>query len=547
MRGLMQDHELLISSLLEHAAREHGSREIVSREAGGAIRRITYANVERRARRLGSALSIAGIQPGDRVATLATSRYRHLECFYGVSGMGAVLHTVNPRLFDAQLTYIMNHAEDRMLLFDPEFLALVERIAPSLETVERFVVLGDRADVPENSSLSLEFHEELIAAGSEGYAWPRFDERQASTLCYTSGTTGHPKGVLYSHRSTVIHALSMLQADAFALRSIDSVMPIAPLFHATGWSLPYGGAMVGAKLVLPGHQLDAASLFELMQAEEVTVGVAVPTIWTLLLAYLQQTHQRLPKLERVIVAGTALSPAMQSALRDEYGIRAIHAWGMTETSPIGTLSTPTAAIDVLPSDERTAQLLKQGRVPWGVELKVTDAEGRGVARDGETSGALWVRGPWVASGYYKGVGGEMLDVDGWFSTGDVATIDALGFMKITDRDKDVIKSGGEWISSIDLENLAVAHPQVKLAAAVAVHHPKWDERPLLLILPKEGETPTKESLLEFLRPRVAKWWLPDEVVFVTEMPMTGTGKIVKSELRERYRNHLTHAEHAPTQ
>jgi acyl-CoA synthetase (AMP-forming)/AMP-acid ligase II len=536
MHGLMQDHELLISSLIRHAATQHPTREIVSRQAGGALHRTNYFEVERRARRLAAALTRLGIRAGDRVASLACSTYRHLECFYGVSGLGAVLHTVNPRLFSDQLIYIMNHAEDRVLLFDADLLPLVESLAPQLESIETFVVLDERAGMPASSRIGLTCYEELLAEAPDDHAWPTFDERTASSLCYTSGTTGHPKGVLYSHRSTVLHAMAVAQADVFALRAVDVVMPIAPMFHANGWSLPYACAMTGAKMVLPGRLLDARSLHELIRNEGVTFAVGVPTIWALMVAYLRETGQTLPSLERVVVGGAALPESIHAALSG-CGVRAIHAWGMTETSPLGTVGSPTPEVEALPPPERRAQLLKQGRVIWGVEIKITDAEGRPAPRDGTTFGALWVRGPWVAGGYFKGEG-EVLDPEGWFPTGDVATWDQYGFMKITDRTKDVIKSGGEWISSIDIENIAMSHPKVRLAAAVAAFHPKWDERPVLVVVPQEGQIPTRAEIIEYLRPRMAKWWLPDDVVFVTEVPLTATGKMLKAKLREQYWKHL---------
>jgi fatty-acyl-CoA synthase len=538
MHGLMQDHPLLISSIIRHAAGNHGRREVVSRLGDGSIHRTNYATLERRSRRLAQILESKGIRAGDRIATLAWNTFRHVECFYGVSGMGAVLHTVNPRLFHEQIAYIIRHAEDRVLMFDADLLPIVETIAPEIGCVEQFVVLTDRSQLPKSDRLQLIAYEDWIDAGGDDYVWPQFDERSASSLCYTSGTTGNPKGVLYSHRSTLIHALSASQTDGFALSSLDSVMPIAPLFHANGWSLPYACPMVGAKMVLPGNRMDAASLFELMAGEGVTFAVGVPTIWTMLLAYMGEKGLTLPDLDRCLVAGTALPPAVQKSLKDVHGVTAIHAWGMTETSPIGTLSTPTAEVQALPAEQRAAQLLKQGRVPYGAEIQVRDAEGKVAPKNGDTFGPLWIRGPWIASGYFKGEGGQVLDADGWFPTGDVATWDEYGFMKITDRTKDVIKSGGEWISSIDVENAAMSHPKVALAAAVAAFHPKWDERPVLVIVPKDGQEITREEMLEFLAPRMAKWWLPDDVVLVREMPMTATGKILKAKLREQFWHRL---------
>jgi fatty-acyl-CoA synthase len=538
MHGLMQDHPLLTSALIRHAAHNHGRREVVSRLGDGSIHRTDYASIERRARGLAQKLESMGIRPGDRVATLAWNGFRHLECFFGVSGMGAVLHTVNPRLFREQIAYIIRHAEDRVLLFDAELLPIVEAIAAEIPGVEHFVVLDARARLPKSERLQLVAYEDFIAGHGDGYEWPVFDERLASSLCYTSGTTGNPKGVLYSHRSTLIHALSMAQRDSLDIGSCEVVLPVVPMFHVNAWSLPYVCPMTGAKLVLPGQRLDPASLFELLAGESVTLALGVPTVWSALLAHLQQQQLTLPALKRCVVGGAALAPAVQKAFREGYGIDAIHAWGMTEMSPVGTVGTPTSEVNALPAAERTAVLLKQGRVPFGVELQVRDSHGAVAPRDGETFGPLWVRGPWIAAAYFKGEGGDVLDAEGWFPTGDVATWDRYGYMKITDRTKDVIKSGGEWISSIDIENAAMAHPKVALAATVSAFHPKWDERPVLVIVPAAGQAPTRQEILEFLAPRMAKWWLPDDIIFVPEMPMTATGKILKARLREQYWHHL---------
>jgi 3-(methylthio)propionyl---CoA ligase len=538
MLGLMQDHPLLISGLIRHAAAMHGDREVVSRLGDGSIHRTNYASVERRARALAEKLESIGIKPGDRVATLAWNGYRHLECFYGVSGMGAVLHTVNPRLFREQIAYIIRHAEDRVLLFDADLLPIVEGVADEIGCVEQFVVLCAREQIPSSTRLKLQSYEDWIAGRGEKYQWPSFDERTASSLCYTSGTTGNPKGVLYSHRSTLLHAMACVQTDAFALSCHDSVLPFAPMFHANAWSLPYCCPMVGAKLVLPGRHMDAESLVELMVQEKVSFTVGVPTIWTMLLGHLQNKPVPLPHLKRCVVAGTALPPAIQQVLKERFNVNAIHAWGMTETSPIGTICTPTPEIAALPAAERGEQLIKQGRTPFGVEIQVRDSQGAIAPQDGQAFGPLMVRGSWVASGYFKGEGGSVLDAQSWFATGDVATWDRFGCMKITDRTKDVIKSGGEWISSIDVENAIMSHPKVKLAATVATYHPKWDERPVLVIVPADSGAPTKEEVLDYLSSRMAKWWLPDDVVFVAEMPMTATGKILKAKLREQYWHHL---------
>ena len=534
----MQDHGLLISSIIRHAAQYHGQRHIASRESDGSLCHTNYASVERRSRRLAALLVRLGIRAGDRVATLAFNTFRHLECFYGISGMGAVLHTVNPRLFPEQIAYIVNHAENRALFFDAPLFPLVESIAPELKTIEHFIVLGDHATVQNVSWRSPVSYEELIESSHDDFSWPRFDERTAASLCYTSGTTGHPKGVLYSHRSTLLHAWSTLQPDSFGLRAVDVVLPIVPMYHVHAWSTPYGCPMVGAGLVLPGHQLDPLTLVRLLQAERVTFALGVPTVWSTLINYLRQSGESLGSLERAVIGGSALPAAVHNTLQEGYGVRAIHAWGMTETSPIGAVSALTPELMDLPEAERTTELLKQGRPPFGVEFKVTEDGGRTVPSDGMSPGLLWIRGPWVAAGYFRHEDDPIVDADGWFPTGDIATIDTYGFMKITDRTKDVIKSGGEWISSIELENLAMLHPQVRLAAAVAADHPTWGERPILIVVPAGGQSLTPDVLLEFLRPRMPKWWLPDAVVFASDLPLTATGKVRKAMLRREYRQYL---------
>jgi fatty-acyl-CoA synthase len=455
-----------------------------------------------------------------------------------ISGMGAVLHTVNPRLFPEQIVQILNHAESRVLLFDTCFMPLIETIAPKLETVEKVVALTGRAAIADCAGLRPACYEELLEDSRQDFEWPVFDEQTASSLCYTSGTTGEPKGVLYSHRSTLLHALSTLQADSFGLRSVDVVLPVVPMYHVNAWSTPYGCAMAGAKLVLPGNQLDALSLVELIRDERVTFALGVPTVWSTIVDHLRDTGQSVPTLQRAVIGGSALPPGIRNLLEKTYNVRSIHAWGMTEISPIGTVSTTTAALEALSTEERNAKLLTQGRPSWGIELKITDSDGHRLAAGADTSGLLWVRGPWVARSYFKREKDALLDEDGWFPTGDVATLDSHGFMKITDRTKDVIKSGGEWISSIDIENAAMSHPQVRFAAAVAAYHPKWDERPILIVVPTEERSLTAEQLLDFLRPQMAKWWLPDAVVFVQELPQTATGKILKAQLRAQYRHYL---------
>ncbi len=472
--GLMQDKPLLVSDFLTYAETYHPTREIVSRDPDGGEHRYSYAGAATRAKQLAKALIAFGVQPGDRVATLAMNNYRHFELFYGVPGFGAVLHTINPRLFADQIVYICNHAEDRILCVDPAFLPLVTSLAPQLETIEKYVVLSGSAALEGTGSLkSAENYESFIDCFDGDFAWPSFDERTASSLCYTSGTTGNPKGVLYAHRSTVIHAMAACQNSAMGLSAHDVIMPIAPMFHANAWSTPYLAPMIGAKLVLPGPKLDPESVQSLVEAESVTFTVAVPTVFTMLLDYLEKTGKRIASLKKATIGGTAVPPAMIDLLHEKYGCFVAQVWGMTELSPLGTMTTLTPNITALPEANRRDYLYKQGRAQFGLELKIVDAEGNAVPCDGETSGALWVRGPWAASGYFKGEGGGVLDADGWLPTGDVATLDAEGFLRITDRLKDVIKSGGEWISSVEIENFAYGHPDVKLAAVVAVHHPKW--------------------------------------------------------------------------
>lgn len=537
--GCMQDKPLLISDFLTYAERYHPAREIVSRDADGGEHRYCYAEAAVRAKRLAQALIAFGIKSGDRVATLAMNNHRHFELFYGVSGFGAVLHTINPRLFEDQIVYICNHAEDRVLFLDPAFLPLAASLAPRLESIETLVVLGSLETCESGQSLeSLTDYESLIDRFDGDYVWPSFDERTASSLCYTSGTTGSPKGVLYSHRSTVVHAMAACQNSAMGLSAHDTIMPIAPMFHANAWSTPYLAPMIGAKLVLPGPRLDPENVQGLIAAEQVTFTVAVPTVFTMLLDYLEQTGKRIDSLRQATIGGTSVPPSMIDLLREKYGCFVAQVWGMTELSPLGTMTTLTPAVAALPEAERKDYLYKQGRVQFGLELKIVDADGIVVPRDGETAGALWVRGPWAAAGYFKREGGDVLDSDGWLPTGDVATLDDQGFLSITDRLKDVIKSGGEWISSVEIENLAYGHPDVKLAAVVAVHHPKWDERPLLVVVPNDGATPTKDSILDHIRPAIAKWWLPDDVVFVDDMPMTATGKIMKIALRDRFKDYV---------
>jgi acyl-CoA synthetase (AMP-forming)/AMP-acid ligase II len=536
MQGLMQDWPLLIHKIIDHAALFHGDREVVTRSVEGPIRRTNYRGIHRRARRVASALERLGVRPGDRVATLGTNTWRHLEAWYGIAGLGGIYHTLNPRLFVDQIVYIANHAGDRALFFDACFAPLVAQIAPRLETVEHFIVLSDRA-------LETEFapvlgYEDFIAGGDEDYIWKSVDENAACGLCYTSGTTGNPKGVLYSHRSNVIHALMACQADAFGVRSTDTIMPVAPMFHANAWAIAFVAPMIGAKLVLPGPKLDGASVYELLDTEKVTLTAAVPTVWLTLLQYLDETGRMLPDLNRVLIGGSACPRKIIEAFEKKYGVDVVHAWGMTEMSPLGTLGSLTAAVAGLPENERIAQKLKQGHPVFGVEMKIVDDRNCELPHDGEAFGRLKVRGPAVAKGYFRGEGGDAFDDEGWFDTGDVATIDPDGYMTITDRAKDVIKSGGEWISSIEIENIAVGHPAVAEAAVIGIPHPKWDERPLLITVLKPGAAAGRDDLLRYLEGRIARWWMPDDVIFVTEIPHTATGKIQKTTLRQRYGQHV---------
>jgi fatty-acyl-CoA synthase len=533
----MMEQPLRVSSLIAHAARHHGDTEIVSRTVEGPIHRYTYAESQERAKRLANALGALGVGPGDRVGTLAWNGYRHFELYYGVSGRGAVCHTINPRLFPEQIVYIINHAEDSCLFLDLTFVPLIEALADKLKPVRHYVILTDEAHMPETRLPDPLCYETLLAARTADYDWPAIDENTAASLCYTSGTTGHPKGVLYSHRSTVLHSFAICSADALGMSSRDAVMPVVPMFHANAWGYPYGAAMCGAKLVLPGPGMDGASLVELMEREGVTNTAGVPTIWLGLLAYLKESGKRLEGLRSVLVGGSAVPRSMIERFHDEHGVELIQGWGMTEMSPLGTLSTLKGKMEGLSQAERTGIQVKQGRALFGVDMKIVDDDGAELPWDGMSQGHLLVRGPWVASGYFKGEGGEIVDAEGWFDTGDISTIDADGFMQITDRSKDVIKSGGEWISSIDLENAAVGHPEILEAAVIGLPHPKWSERPLLIAVRARGSRLTGEAMLAYLDDRVAKWWIPDDVVFVDELPHTATGKILKTKLREDFRNH----------
>ena len=542
MQGLMMDMPLLISSILQHAARHHGDAEIVSRRIEGDIHRYTYADCERRARRLASALGQLGAEPGDRVATLAWNGYRHMEIYYAAGGMGGVVHTINPRLHPDQIAWIVNHAGDRFFAFDITFLPIVEAIAPKCPTVKAWIAMVDADRQPSSVAIpGLLNHETLLAQGSEDWQWPQFDERSAVALCYTSGTTGNPKGALYSHRSTVLHAYGAALPDAMGASARDVILPVVPMFHVNAWGLPYVCPMVGAKLVLPGPALDGKSLYELFEAEGVTYSAGVPTVWLGLLQHVAAHGLRFSTLTRTVIGGSACPPAMIRTFREQYGVDVIHAWGMTELSPLGTLSRLQNRHLSLPAAEQQKIFEKQGHVIFGIDMKITGDDGAELPWDGRTYGNLLVRGPWVVSEYFGGEGGDPLVYDeqgrGWFPTGDVATIDAQGYMQITDRSKDVIKSGGEWISSIDLENLAIAHPAVANAAVIGVAHPKWDERPLLIVALKPGARVTREELLAFYEGKIAKWWTPDDVQFVDAIPLGATGKILKTRLREQFRDY----------
>ena len=540
MHGLMQDRPLLISSLIEHAATFHPDAEIVSRLPEGGTHRTTWSGLADTARQVANALDKLGIQQGDRVGTLAWNSYRHLALYYGVSGTGAVLHTVNPRLFPEQIDYIVNHAEDKVIFFDITFAAIVEKLAPALKSVKTFVAMTDRAHMPAIDVPNLLCFDELLAAQSTDYDWPEFDERSASSLCYTSGTTGNPKGVLYSHRSTLLHTLMELAPDTFGISSVETLMLIVPMFHANAWGAPYAAAMVGAKLVLPGPHLDGESVYTLMRDEKVTFSQGVPTVWMMLFQYLDQNPQLDPRqigVKRIGIGGAAVSRSVLERFENQFGAEVVQGWGMTETSPIGVISKLLPKHASWSKEDLVKVKLKQGRGVWGVDLKIVDADGQALPWDGVAYGNLYVRGPWIASGYFKGEGGSVLDAEGYFPTGDVATIDSDGFLQLVDRSKDVIKSGGEWISSIDVENAAASHPGVAEAAVIGVSHPKWQERPLLLVVRRAGATVEAKEVLDFLSTRIAKWWLPDEVLFVDSLPHTATGKLLKTKLREQYRDH----------
>ena len=532
MLGRMQDWPLTVDRILDHARAWHGDREIVSRSVEGPIVRTTYAEVHRRAKRVSSALKALGIRHGDRVATLAWNTARHLEAWYGIMGIGAVCHTLNPRLFSEQLVYIINHAEDRVIFTDLTFLPILAQIRDQIPTVKHFIVLTDEAHMTDALPGALAY-ETLVASHSEDCAWGGFDENSPAGLCYTSGTTGNPKGVLYSHRSNFLHTLVTAGVDVMGMGATETVLPVVPMFHANAWGIAFSAPAVGAKLVMPGPKLDGASVHELLEAERVTFSAAVPTVWQMLLTHLRQTEGKLTSLKRVVIGGSAVPEAIVRGFRDEFGVDVTHAWGMTETSPLGTLANPSARVAEMDDEAQLRFKLKQGRPPICIDLKLVDDEDKELPHDGSTFGRLMVKGPFVVGQYFKGDGGDVLDPDGFFDTGDVATIDEYGYMQITDRSKDVIKSGGEWISSIEIENIAAGHPKAELAAVIGVVHPKWDERPLLLVKLRPGEAGTKDEFLKFLEGKIAKWWTPDDVVFVDDIPLGATGKIDKKLIRQR--------------
>ena len=536
MLGIMQEWPLTVNKILEHANTIHSDREIITRRVEGNIVRTTYADLFNTAKQVSNALKDLNIGMGDRVATLGWNSERHMASWYGTMGIGAILHTINPRLHPEQIAWIANHAEDKVLIFDKTFLPIVEAIKDHLLTVKTFVIYADADTMPENSLGAIAF-DIWVDGRSTECRWGDFPEETACGLCYTSGTTGNPKGVLYSHRSNVLHTLITMSKDAMGMGAADSVMPVVPMFHANAWGLALSCPATGANMVMPGAQMDGASIYELLDTEKVSITAAVPTVWLMLLNYLQENNLKLPHLNRVLIGGSAIPEKILRAFEEDYEVDVVHAWGMTETSPLGTLGSLPPHLIKADIDTRMKQKLKQGRPPFGVELKIVDDAGKTLPRDGHTSGKLMVRGPAIASGYFKGDGGEVLCDEGFFDTGDVATIDQYGTMTITDRAKDVIKSGGEWISSIDIENIAVGHPKVANAAAIGIYHPKWDERPLLVIQPAPGEKPSKEEVLKSLEGKIAKWWTPDDVAFVDEIPLGATGKINKLALRETFKDY----------
>ncbi len=542
MLGLMQDQPLLISALIEFAARHHGDAEIVSRRVEGDIHRSTWRDVAARARKVANALDQMKLAESDRVATLAWNGYRHLELYYGVSGSGRVLHTLNPRLHPDQVVWIANHAEDQVLCFDMTFLPIVQAIHAKCPTIKQYVALCDADKLPADTGIpGLVSYEAWIAPQKDSYVWPKLDENAASSMCYTSGTTGNPKAALYSHRSSILHAYAAALPDVMCLSARDSVLPVVPMFHVNAWGLPYSAAMVGCKLVFPGAGMDGKSVYDLMESEKVTFAAGVPTVWQMLLGHLKPNNLKFSTLTRTVIGGSACPPAMINAFRDDYGVDVLHAWGMTEMSPLGTLCTLKNKHLGMSAEDQMKIRLKQGRAIFGVDMKIVGENGQELPWDGKTYGDLLVKGPWIVKDYFKTEGGHPLVSDangeGWFPTGDVATIDADGYMQITDRSKDVIKSGGEWISSIDIENIAVAHPAIAMAACIGVKHPKWDERPVVVVVKKPGAEVTRDELIQFYEGKTAKWQIPDDVVFVDAIPLGATGKMLKTKLREQLANY----------
>ena len=543
MLGLMQNQPLLISSLIEFADRHHGDGEVVSRRVEGDIHRYNWAGVAKRSRQVANALDALHLEFGDRVATLAWNGYRHLELYFGVSGSGRVLHTINPRLHPDQIAWIANHAEDEVLCFDMTFLPIIQAVHSKCSTVKHWVALCDADKLPADTGIpGLMSYEAWIAPHSNTYEWPVFDENTASSMCYTSGTTGNPKAALYSHRSTILHAYAAALPDVMSISARDAILPVVPMFHVNAWGIPYSAALTGAKLVFPGSGMDGKSIYELIEGEGVSYAAGVPTVWQMLLTHMKTGNLKFSTLKRTVIGGSACPPAMIDAFRDDYGVDVLHAWGMTELSPLGTLCTLKNKHLKLPAEEQMKIRLKQGRAIFGIDMKIVDDAGNAQPHDGKAYGDLLVRGPWVVADYYKGEGGNPLvkDANGqsWFPTGDVATIDADGYMQITDRSKDVIKSGGEWISSIDIENIAVAHPAVLMAACIGIKHPKWDERPIVAVVKKPDAHVTREELLAFYEGKTAKWQIPDDVVFVDSIPLGATGKMLKTKLREQLKDYV---------
>ncbi len=532
MFGLMQDQPLMISALIEFAQRHHGEGEIISRRVEGDIHRSDYRTVAARSRKVANALDRMNLAFSDRVATLAWNGYRHLELYFGVSGSGRVLHTLNPRLHPDQIVWIADHAEDQVLCFDMSFLPIIKAIHSRCATVKHFIAMCDADALPQDTGIpGLQSYEAWIGKESDQYAWPVFDENSASSMCYTSGTTGNPKAALYSHRSTILHALAGALPDALSMSARDCVLPVVPMFHVNAWGLPYSAAMTGAKLVFPGPAMDGKSIFELIEAEQVSFAAGVPTVWQMMLGHMQANHLKFSTLKRTVIGGSACPPAMITAFNDQFGVEVLHAWGMTEMSPLGTVCTLKNKHLPMSSEDKMKVRLKQGRGIFGVDMKIVDGDGKELPWDGKVYGDLLVKGPWIISQYFKGEGGSPL-VDGWFPTGDVATIDPDGYMQITDRSKDVIKSGGEWISSIDVENIAMAHPAVAMAACIGMKHPKWDERPIIAVVKKPGAEVSVAELLAFYEGKTAKWQIPDDVVFVDAIPLGATGKMQKVKLRD---------------